>query len=214
MATFQNKIPEAIAFMQQADTLQNMTLLANPFTGNIKDCNDCDHAKPQTKKYSQLEFLATIQIMQNKVAKNEDVYTNALLLGNAFYNITHFGNARLFYEGNIIGYSSSPHYFNEKYKQIITNCSLAKKYYEMAFSAAKNNEQKAKCQYLLAKCERNEYYNKRYDTAEKWWNEEYNTLYFISWNGFKNLKTSYNKTNYYKEVLAECGYFEKYVNRH
>jgi len=34
--------------------------------------------------------------MQEKVAAKEEVYTNSLLLGNAFYNITHFGNARIF----------------------------------------------------------------------------------------------------------------------
>ena len=52
-ATFKNKIPEAIAFIQQTDSVQYYTFLGNPFNGNIKDCHDCDHSAYQKKKYSQ-----------------------------------------------------------------------------------------------------------------------------------------------------------------
>ena len=109
----------------------------------FKDCHDCEHLEPQKKKYTQIEFLTTIKLMQDKIEKQEDIYENALLVGNAFYNITHFGNARLFYEGNIIGYGSSPFDYNGKSKTMITNCSCAKIYYQKAFEAAKNDEQKA-----------------------------------------------------------------------
>ena len=107
--------------MKQADSLQNIVFYGNPFNGRIKDCHDCEHAERQKKKYSQIEFLTTINIMQEKINNNEDVYNNAILLGNAFYNITHFGNARLFYEGNIIGYGGSPYNFKEKTKAMINN---------------------------------------------------------------------------------------------
>ena len=50
-AAFANKIPEAIAFMLQTDSLQNIQFYGNPFNGNIKDCHDCEHAAFQKKKY-------------------------------------------------------------------------------------------------------------------------------------------------------------------
>jgi hypothetical protein len=216
-ATFENKIPEAITFMQQSDSLQFIVFYGNPFNGNIKDCHDCEHAAPQKKKYSQLEFLTIIKTMQDNVAVNKEVFTNSLLLGNAFYNITHFGNARLFYEGNIIGSSSSPYYFKEPIKNMITNCTLAKAYYTQALVAASTPEQKAKCYYLLAKCERNEYYNNLYDASKNSWENDWaaqeSKINFLGWNSFKILKKEYAQTNYFKEVLAECGYFKTFVEK-
>lgn len=212
-ATFQNKIQEAIAFMQKTDSIQHSQFLGNPFNGNIKDCHDCDHAAYQKRKYSEIEFLTVLKEMQDKIAKQEDVYTNAMLTANAFYNITHFGNARSFHEGNIMGYGSSPYDFRDSSKKMVSDCSLAKLYYEKALTAAKTDEQKAKCQYMLAKCERNDYYNKKYYTTyTNWYEQEESEVNFLAWNGFKNLKKSYFNTKYYQEVIRECGYFDTYIN--
>ena len=212
-ATFKNDIPAAIEFMKQSDSLQNTVFYGNPFNGGIKDCHDCDHVAYQKKKYSQLDFLTTIKTMQDKVAAKEEVYTNSLLLGNAFYNITHFGNARIFYESKIAGYGSSPYSFREPIKKMITDCSLAKMYYQKAFEAAKNKEQKAKCLYMIAKCERNEYYNKKYSAIANVWEIPEEEVNFIAFDGFVKLKTNYSDTKYYQEVIGECGYFRTYVNQ-
>ncbi|OXG07992.1 hypothetical protein BC749_101169 [Flavobacterium araucananum] len=212
-ATFNNKIPEAIVFMQQTDSVQYATFSGNPFNGNIKDCHDCDHAAYQKKKYTQIDFLNTIKAMQDKLAQKEDVYTNSLLLANAFYNITHFGNARSFYEISIIGYGSSPYNFRDTMKKRITNCDIPKMYYQKAFEAATTREQKAKCIYMLAKCERNEYYNNKYNNLKNWWEADEDKINFLAWNGFKTLKKEYSDTKYYQDVIAECGYFNTYVNQ-
>jgi hypothetical protein len=212
-ATFKNKIPEAIAFLKEADSVQYMVFLGNPFNGNIKDCHDCEHAAYQKKKYSFLDFLTTIKTMQDKVALKEDLYTNSLLLGNAFYNISHFGNGRIFYEMNIVGYGSSPYSFRDPMKNMITNCDLPKMYYQKAFESASTKEQKAKCLYLMSKCERNQYYNNKYKTTNSVWEIQDDNVNFIAWNGFKALKKDYWDTQYYQEVLAECGYFKTYNNQ-
>jgi hypothetical protein len=213
-ATFENKVPEAIAFMKQSDKLQNTVFYGNPFLGNIKDCHDCDHQAAQKKKYTMLDFLTIIQKMQDNVEKKVDVYNNSLLLGHAFYNITHFGNGRLFYEGNIAGSGSTPDFFRDPIRDMITNCSLAKAYYEKAFSTSKNSEQKTKTQYLMAKCERNDYYNKKYYSLNvSSWDIQDDKTNFIAWQGFQNIKANYSKTKYYKEIINECGYFKTYVQK-
>lgn len=212
-ATFKNKIPEAIAFLTETDSVQYSNFLGNPFNGNIKDCHDCEHAAYQKKKYSQIEFLTTIKSMQDKVAQKEDLYTNNLLLGNAFYNITHFGNGRTFYEISIVGYGSGPYSFRDSMKKMITNCDLPKMYYQKAFEAAATKEQKAKCVYLLSKCERNEYYNNKYNNVTNWWSVEDDKINFIAWNGFRTLKKDYSDTKYYQDVIAECGYFKTYITQ-
>ncbi|GGF19738.1 hypothetical protein [Flavobacterium limi] len=200
-ATYKNKIPEAIAFMQQADSVQYYTFLGNPFNGNIKDCHDCDHAAYQKKKYTQIEFLTTIKAMQDRIAQKEDVYTNSLLLGNAFYNITYFGNGRTFYEISISSNDAGTY-----------SCDIAKMYYKKAFDAAATKEQKAKCIYMIAKCERNDYYNTKYKNVS-WWERQDDKVNFIAWEAFKTLNKEYSDTKYYQDVIAECGYFNTYVNQ-
>ncbi|MTH17014.1 hypothetical protein [Flavobacterium sp. LC2016-01] len=212
-ATFKNKIPEAIEFMKQTDSVQYYKFLGNPFNGNIKDCHDCEHAAYQKKKYSQMDFLVTIKEMQDKLAKKEDVYINSLLLGNAFYNISHFGNGRTFYEISIVGYGSSPYSFRNSMKKMITNNSVSIMYYQKAFEAASNKEQKAKCLYLISKCERNDYYNKKYNDINNYWEIQDDKINFIAWNSFKALRKDYSDTKYYQDVIAECGYFNTYVNQ-
>ncbi|OXB23175.1 hypothetical protein B0A80_11890 [Flavobacterium tructae] len=212
-ATFKNKIPEAIEYMKQTDSVQYSKFLGNPFNGNIKDCHDCDHTAYQKRKYTFMDFLTTIKEMQGKLAQKEDVYTNSLLLGNAFYNITHFGNGRTFYEITIIGYGSSPYSFRDSMKRMITNCDLPRMYYQKALEAATTKEQKAKCIYMLAKCERNEYYNNKYNNLKNWWEADDDKINFIAWSGFKALHKDYSDTKYYQDVIAECGYFNTYVNQ-
>lgn len=212
-ATFKNKIPEAIEFMKQTDSVQYFKFLGNPFNGSIKDCHDCDHVAYQKRKYTYMDFLTTIKEMQDKVAQKEDVYTNSLLLGNAFYNISHFGNGRTFYEMSIVGYGSSPYSFRNSMKDMITNNSVSKMYYQKAFEVAANKEQKAKCLYLISKCERNDYYNKKYSAINSYWEIEDDKVNFIAWNSFKALRKDYSDTKYYQDVIAECGYFNTYVNQ-
>ena len=81
------------------------------------------------------------------------------------------------------------------------------------FEAAKNKEQKAKCLYMIAKCERNEYYNKKYSAIANVWEIPEEEVNFIAFDGFVKLKTNYSDTKYYQDVIGECGYFRTYVNQ-
>lgn len=213
VCTYDDKIVQALNVMKQSGEIQNSVFLGNPFNGSVKDCHDCDHEAYQKKKYTLLDFLNTMKIMQDNINSKQDVYTNALLVANGFYNITHYGNARLFYESEIVGFGSSPYFFRDKVKAMITNCNQAKKYYQIAFTAAKTQEQKAKCQYMLAKCERNEFYNQKYNANSNWWQVESDNVNFKAWDGFQKLKKEYANTQYYKDVIAECGFFNTYVNQ-
>lgn len=211
-AAFADDIPEAIAFMEKSDSTQYEVFLGNPFNGNIKDCHDCEHAAYQRRKFTQMEFLKIIKEMEDNVANNIDVYNNSLLLGNAFYNISHFGNARSFYEGPIVGYGSDPSYFRDVIKEKILSSVLPKKYYQKAFKAATTKEQKAKCVYLLSKCERNEYYDQMfYSQNMSLWDYYDVGVSSSARNGFKTLQKEYSDTDYYQEVIAECGSFNKFV---
>jgi vancomycin permeability regulator SanA len=137
-----------------------------------------------------------------------------MLLANAFYNITHYGNARYFYEGKVVGEGQySPFTIDSVFTGFLTDMKLASKYYNQALQAAKTDEQKAKCHYMLAKCERNQWYNETvYSDKENEYRNENPKGDFKAWAGFKTLK-QYSTTQYYKDVIKECGYFRTYINK-
>lgn len=224
---YQDKIDEAIVEFEKITPFENKTynwekeryetemvdyktvqFPGNPFNGKIKDCNDCDHAAKQSVKYSQIDFLNKVKEMKAKIAAGEDVYNNALLVGNAFYNISYFGNGRFFYYNNIINeYGNS---ISNEHSKMLYSMENARKYYNLAKNAAENNEQKAKISYLLAKTQRNDFYYTRYFSTTTYWGYPEGPV-IQKWQGFIDLKNNYSDTKYYQDVIAECGYFRKYL---
>ena len=103
---------------------------------------------------------------------------------------------------------------------MLTNCNTAKKYYQKAVLSADNDEQRAKATYMIAKCERNEYYNKHYTFGKCGEYPEYiytsdgfgAKSFSYAWDAFKELKEKYAHTQYYEDVIEECEYFEVYVD--
>lgn len=209
-----NDLQQAVHLFEMAG--DSVTLLANPFNGKIQDCHDCDFAAPQKVKYTQGKFVQKLIEMEKGVASGQDVYSNALLLGNAFYNISYYGNARHFYESYIIDFSSSdPQNIDSHYRKLLTDNSTAYKFYQTALAAAQTDEQRAKCYYMMAKCERNTWYNQTFyasttNSYNYYW--DYKGPFFKKWPSFTKLETL-SQTQYYKDVVKECGYFRKIVTK-
>lgn len=223
---YQDKIDQAIVEMKKAEpitatyeysgesyvkTYKNTELLGNPFNGKIQDCNDCDHMAKQSVKYTKLSFLEKIKEMQDKIAQGEDVFSNALLVGNAFYNGTYYGNARVFYYNALV--NEYGNFISPSERKYLLNMGLAKKYYGLAKKAATTKEQKAKMAYLEAKVERNEFYANQYQNKDYYWGAGWDDPMFKKWKGFQELATLYSDTKYYQDVINECGYFRTYLEK-
>lgn len=207
MLAFNDKLDEAMQHMQLADEAKDFELYGNPFNGAIKDCHDCDHAAVQKTKYSKLSFLQKMKEMEQMVAQGKDVYNNCLLLGNAFYNMSYYGNARCFYEGEILVSA----FMNPYFDSVITQSHFARFYYQKALMAAQNDEQKAKLTYMLLKCDRNDTYNSTYAMSDIAYDlESYAGIPSIGYGRMNKFK----KTAFYKDVLKECGYFSTYIAMH
>lgn len=222
---YEDKIDEAIVEMKKAkpvkkknmydDDYTEMTysssqLYGNPFNGKIKDCNDCDHAAKQTTVYTKLSFLEKLKEMESNVANGVDVFNNAMLVGNAFYNVTYFGNGRSFYYNSIWDeYGSNT--ISTGNRSNILNMRNARKYYDIAKKNATTNEQKAKLAYFEAKLERNDFYTLTYHSGDYYSGGWGDAVMFKKWKGFVDLKNNYSDTKYYQEVIKECGYFRKYL---
>jgi hypothetical protein len=210
---YREKVDSAIINMEKAGKGSTFVLAGNPFNGKIQDCHDCDHAAAQKVKYSRLAFLNKMKEIKDKITSGDDVYNNALLLGNAYYNMSHYGNARLFYEGKILGESqSTPFSIDSVYLPMLTSMKTSSRYYQLALDKAGSDEQRAKCQFMLAKCQRNEWYNSYVYTVSNNQYSEYVMPDFSEIPAFKSLK-QYANTQYYKDIILECGYFRKYATK-
>ena len=209
---YADSIDEAIEKMSQAPAGGTTELLGNPFNARIKDCHDCDHEALQKIKYTKLTFLKKLAELKSKVAAKEDLYTNSLLLANAYYNMSHFGNARVFYESAVIGAGQyDPYSIDTAFRKMLTATNKCTQYYTMALNNAATDEQRAKCQYLLAKCQRNQWYNEHVYNKRDGYTEE-TLVDFNALDGFRALQ-QYSNTQYYKDVIKECGYFKTYTSK-
>jgi len=80
------------------------------------------------------------------------------------------------------------------------NMDLAEKYYLQALNLYSNRELKAKAAFMAAKTEQNRFYNTAKDPKA-----EPPRRYF------KLLKDSFSDTQYYQEIIRECGNFRSYL---
>lgn len=212
---YQERLDEAIAFLAKSNRQDHM-LLGNPFNMRLNDCHDCDHQMAQSKKFTSMSMLKMMKNLKDELTAGRNVYNNANLLANAYYNITHYGNARAFYESELTdSYSSYAMGIPASFRPMLLSGKIAEKYYLIAREATKSKEQKARCTFMASKCERNESYNRSFELPENkkagYWNVNTNPIYFGRY--FAVLKQQYADTRFYQEALNECGYFRKYAGK-
>jgi hypothetical protein len=214
---YQQKLTEAIVQLNKMKP-EDFVLAGNPFTSRLTDCHDCDHAAPQKKKFTPLSFLQTLYTMDVEIKAGKNVYRNAYTIANAYYNITYYGNARLFYESDVVATGPTGRYYYEGEERMddrLTSMRTAIKYYELARKNAATDEQRARCTFMLSKCALNEIYNDpEFKGADKFADiKGSQAVLNVYYNYFAELKEKYNQTAYYKEALKECGYFRIYADK-
>ncbi len=205
---YKYKFEDAIAMINICPDAGKAELPADPFVIHINDCHDCDFAAKKDKSYTNYTFLKRLVELQKKAetdTKNAADYY--FQIANGLYNMTFFGNAHSVFESPIINLHVGYVSWGEDNSDISANrsffdCSKAMEYYEKAMNASPDNEFKAQCCFMAAKCEQNQYY---ISTAYK------GRGIFKNGNYFKQLKNNFSKTKYYREVINECGYFKKYA---
>ena len=207
---YPENLEKAIYYMELSQH-SNDTLDCDPFLGRIKDICECTEGNIPNIRFTKLDLLRRMKGLQLLIAKGERTYEHYLALGNAFYNITYFGNSREFYFNAII--NNYGIYIDPLYKSWLLNSSIANTYFNNALQVSINNEQKALCVYMMSKCERNTFYTERY-YEDGFLRDSYNQdTNYLAWNGFVKLKNEYSHTSFYKQVIKECGYFKSYISK-
>jgi hypothetical protein len=204
-----NNIDEAIRWFAQDPNSGSAELYGNPFNIHIVDCHDCDHEAPQNMKYTKYSFALKLRELLQAAETSHDSMEKAqnyFLFANGLYNLTYYGNARMVTENNI---SYTDYYEDEYYSGNSKDpyeeggCEAAQEYYEKALAWSTNREFSAKCAWMCAKCELNNFYaTGDYESGNK---------DFIVGDYFKMMKTRFSDTHYYQEAIQECGYFCTYA---
>lgn len=194
--------------------------LFNPFRDLPIDCVNCRII--DTAGYNKTVILEQILELEYKAkADMEKAAAYYYQIGNALYNMTYFG-----YEWEVADYfRSGASWYGLKSGEAVfaavgapfgnhetVNCSLPLYYYDKAFRLAKNNELGARAAFMAAKCQQNQFFTSKgsdyslYDNQIPYVTAEYRQYFNI-------LKDYYSETAFYKEVVEECLYFERYAAR-
>jgi hypothetical protein len=144
------------------------------------------------------QLIKYINKAENPKEKNKDYYY--FLVGNCYYNMTHYGNAWMMRRYYWTGSGNPTSIEDEReYHQ----CLSAKTYYLLALKNAKTDKFKALCLRMIARCEANRLKHLEADS----WEDNHQPLankYYME------LKEKY--PNYYDELTSNCDAFGKYFS--
>jgi hypothetical protein len=185
----------------------------DPFQAMNRDCLSCweeewDDKIPGLYKYDRLTLARKLLQLQLEMEQTpEKTAENAFLLGTAIYNTSYFGHAWMatgYYRGN-----HSPADEGDAVHEALQREAmiLAKDYFEQVIEASPELEFVAQAHFMAAKCDQNLFYLDGYSD----WDQE-DLQQKPSYRAhFTELVQNYRNTDYYQEVIQECGYLDVYA---
>jgi hypothetical protein len=183
--------------MRLLDQVGGDTLPADPFEIHIRDNHDADAERAGHTKYTKAEAVRRLAgLLADAKADPARAPQLYFEVANAFYNITYFGNSRAMYETAGDHFVSLPR---------IEDTSRAESFYRKAMELSTDREFRAKAAFMAAKCELGAFYSSRKPAQAG--------TDFIAGQWFKTLRDDFSDTQYYLEVIHECGYFKTYVEK-
>jgi len=187
------------------------TIAPNPFIVTINDYPKKIGQSSMTKlEYAarMLKYQTLIKDEKNN-GKKADYYFH---MANGIYQTSTYGNA-----WSLVSYSWSSYdnnakldrYWERNYKQAKT----AKEWYLKARELATSLDFKAKCTFMLAKCEQKDFELKDDMRWTYYENSSENPFYQFSLHNkyFHQLKSQYNKTAFYQTAVHECTYLRDFI---
>ena len=207
---------DAIRLYGQVPESPPYGLQADPFSSRINDCRDCDFKAPPAHRYYKQTLAQRLLFLQQKILERPDSAAQYhFLLGNAYYNMTHFGNSSeaLDYNRNPeFGFLPGVYYGNSFQADAeYVDCSRALEHYDAAMRLAEtkgDTERAAQCCFMAAKCEQNAFYTSKDKGGGVM------VKNFKYRNYFKKMIKDFSATEYYEEALKECKYFNAFAQRH
>lgn len=202
---YQYNFQEALYMFESCHSSGEATLYADPFIIHMNDCHDCDFEAEKEFEYNQLSFVNKMLELESLIETDpENASEYYFLYANGLYNMTYFGNCRKVYDSPLFNIDYVDFWYNNQtFSNPVLDCSEALKYYDLASENSNDKEFKAKCCFMAAKCEQNQYFI----------SDEFNNDAVIrSGTYYTQLKNQYSETKYFQEIIRECGYFRTYIH--
>jgi hypothetical protein len=163
----------------------------DPFVIHIRDCHDCDQKKYANGKWTHAKLALRMINLRKLADRPGKVGAEAAFdLGNGYYNITWYGNARSFLDGT----------------HVTADVNEAEIWYKRAFDAFPDREDKARAAFMAAKSELARMLEKKEPS-----HGEVDPLP-IPGTWFPIVR-SFSDTKYYREILQECGHYRRWAKR-
>lgn len=206
-----NKISPKYKYLDTDDWYFNDSIFySNPFVETIRDYpKQHVSAKEAFNKKTFVKKMIRLQKLTVSDKKNAAVYYYKM--ANAIYQTGYFGNSwfLISYDWTSFdNFNRIQYAFEMDYKKAYT----AKKWYTKARSLSKDANFKAKCTFMLAKCEQHQI-PRSSETGYYIHNKDYKIFIRANINNpnFKELKIKYSKTPFYQTVLGECSYLRDFI---
>lgn len=191
-------------------------LAANPFANLIYDT----HAptKQDIEKYTKLSFTQKMKKLkaQTGSGSNEEKAKTYFQLANALYQMSYWGNSWMLVEYGWSGNDGLQLTHKEgDWQRDYYGVFKAESFYLIAKDFTKDENFKARCMWMAAKCSQKQHpvptYNEYndydlYDKANMQFAKDIRKNKY-----FKEFVTAYNKTPFYKEAFNRCVYLKDYT---
>jgi hypothetical protein len=164
------------------------------------------------KKTFAQEMLRIQKLIKNDQKNAAQYYYK---MANAVYQTGYYGNSWFLISYDWVSYDIHKKVkfsYDLDYKLAQT----AKIWYLKARALSKDANFKAKCTFMIAKCEQKKIINSNYDKIA-WYQGDYDLSYkrFLALNYnnpyFKEMKLKYKNTAFYKIAATECSYFREFI---
>ncbi|TCC94293.1 hypothetical protein EZ428_05825 [Pedobacter frigiditerrae] len=187
---------------------------ANPFIERIRDYPKRYGTKSPgiTKKTFAQEMLRLQKLTVSDKANAALYYYK---MANAIYQTGYYGNSwfLISYDWSSFSNFEKPtNSYDADYKLALT----AENWYLKARTLTKDVNLKAKCTFMLAKCQQKKIINNSYGNIN-WYDDDYKEsnrkFLALNYNNpyFKEMKLKYAATPYYKIAVGECSYFREFL---
>lgn len=202
--------PKLLSVRQESAYSGTTQLQGDPFLMQLSDYPR-DYS---TKALNKLQFAREMYVTQRKLKANPKDANALFKLGLGLYSTSVDGNSwrNISYTWSSTDLGRAPFYY---YDGDYIQATLAQSYFLKAREASTDSEMKARCTYMLAKCDQKQHIRpeyasnmdyKQYQKLEQEFDTSLRTSAY-----FKELKT-YSNTSFYETAIRECSYLRDYIN--
>jgi len=207
------RLPGTYKSKEYSNWYTDQTIAPDPFITTINDYPKRIGTSGMTKlEYAarMLKFQSLINEEKNN-SKKADYYFH---LANGIYQTSTYGNA-----WSLVSYQWSSYDNNARPSQYwernYTQTKTAKEWYLKARELGSTPEFKAKCTFMLAKCEQKEFELKD-DMRWTYYESSHDNPFYqfaIQNKYFHQLKNQYQKTVFYQTAVRECTYLQDFISK-